>query len=91
MGIILEEVQARETCEGTKILTPRPVIPPRMLSNNNNNNPTSSSLVTNSNPAVKCVYCGEVHYSAACKKVVSVKERDFETTGKMLQLFKAQS
>ena len=73
MGTILEEVQARETSEGAKILTPRPVIPPRMPSNNNN--PTSSSLVTNSNPAVKCVYCGEVHYSAACKEVVSVKER----------------
>ena len=73
MGIILEEVQARETSEGTKILTPRPVIPPRMPSNNNN--PTSSSLVTNSNQAVNCVYCGEVHYSAVCKKVVSVKER----------------
>ena len=73
MGTILEEVQARETSEGVKILTPRPVIPPRIPSNHNN--PTSSSLVTNSNPAVKCVYCGEVRYSAACKKVVNVKER----------------
>ena len=72
MGTILEEVQARETSEGAKILTSRPVIPPRMPSNNNN--PTSSSLVINSNPAIKCVYCGEVHYSAACKKVVNVKE-----------------
>ena len=72
MGIILEEVQARETSKGTKMLTPRPLIPPRMPSNNNH--PTSSSLVTNSNPAIKCVYCGEVHFSAACKKVVSVKE-----------------
>ena len=71
MGTILEEVQARETSEGAKILTPRPAIPPRIPSNNNN--PTSSSLVTNSNPAVKCVYCGKVHYSAACKKVVNVK------------------
>ena len=55
------------------MLTPRPLIPSRMPSNNNH--PTSSSLVTNSNPAIKCVYCGEVHFSAACKKVVSVKER----------------
>jgi len=73
MSTILTEIEARETSEGARILTPRvTVAPPKMQVGGFN--PTASSLVTNGF-SVRCVYCGETHYSASCKKVASVKDR----------------
>ena len=72
MDTILKEVEAREASEGAKILTPWPAVPPR--TSHNGNGSTASSLITNTHN-IKCVYCGEIHYSAACKKVTSIKER----------------
>ena len=62
MDTILKEVEAREASEGAKILTPRPAVPPR--TSNNGNGSAASSLITNIYN-IKCVYCGEIHYSAA--------------------------
>ena len=72
MDTILKEVEAREASEGAKILTPRPAVPPR--TSHNGNGSTASSLITNTHN-IKCVYCGEIHYSAAYKKVTSIRER----------------
>ena len=72
MNTIQKEVEAREASEGARILTPRPAIPPRNTPNGNGS--SASSLITNTQN-IKCVYCGEIHYSAACKKVTNVKER----------------
>ena len=72
MSTILIEVEARETSEGARILSQKSVVHPK--THVGGFNPTANSLVTN-NYTVKCVYCGEAHYSASCKKVVSVKDR----------------
>ncbi|XP_065895895.1 uncharacterized protein [Dysidea avara] len=72
MSTILTEVEARETSEGARILSQKSVVHPK--THVGGFNPTANSLVTN-NYTVKCVYCGEAHYSASCKKVVSVKDR----------------
>ena len=72
MRTILTEVEARETSEGSRILTQKSVAHPR--THISGSNPTASSLVTNGY-SVRCVYCGEAHYSASCKKIASVKNR----------------
>ena len=70
LDTILKEVEAREASEGAKILTPRPALPPR--TSHNGYGSTASSFITNTH---NIKYCGEIHYSAACKKVTSIKER----------------
>ena len=72
MSTILIEVEAREISEGARILSQKSVV--HSKTHVGGFNPTANSLVTN-NYTVKCVYCGEAHYSASCKKVVSVKDR----------------
>ena len=72
MDTIQKEVEVREASEGARILTPRPAVPPRNTPNGNGS--SASSLITNTQN-IKCVYCGEIYYSAACKKVTNVKER----------------
>ena len=75
MDAILKEVEARETSEGARILSTtctRPTVLPRTPLSSNSS--TASSLIASSQ-TVKCVYCGDSHYSSACKKIVSLDER----------------
>ena len=71
MSSILTEVEARETSEGTRILSQKSVVHPK--THGGGLNPAASSLVTDSY-SIKCVYCGEAHYSASCKQVSSVRD-----------------
>ena len=75
MDAILKEVEARETSEGARILSTsctRPAGLPRTPLSSNSS--TASSLI-GSSQTVKCVYCGDSHYSSACKTIVSLGER----------------
>ena len=72
LQIIQQEVEARETSEGTHVNPNRvPSHPPRAPVNHN---PTTSSFVTNSG-TVRCIYCNGEHYSASCMKVVNVNDQ----------------
>ena len=69
---IKQEVEARETSEGTRVNPSRATF----LSNRTptNSNPTTGSFITNST-GIRCVYCNGDHFSASCTKVVNVKDR----------------
>ena len=71
MDTIQKEVETKEANEGARILTPRPAVP---TSNTPNSNGSSASSLIINTQNIKCVYCGEIHYSAAYKKVTNVKE-----------------
>ena len=72
LQIIRQEVEARETSEGTRVNPNRvPFHPPRAPVNHN---PTTGSFITNGG-IVRCVYCNGEHYSASCMRVVNVNDR----------------
>ena len=68
--IIKQEVEARETSEGTRVNPSRATFLPNWTPTNT----TTGSFVTNST-GIRCVYCNGDHFSALCTKVVSVKDR----------------
>ena len=67
LGVIKQEVEAREACEGTKL---KPHLRPNTTPNTNH--PTAGTFVTNG-VGIQCVYCKGQHYSASCDKVQDVK------------------
>ena len=72
LQIIRQEVEARETREGTRVNSNRvPSHPPRTPENHN---PTTGSFITNIG-TVRCVYCNGEHYSASCTRVVNVNDQ----------------
>ena len=66
LGIIKQEVEAREASKGTAVnLTWIPGQPPQ------NNPSTASSLVTNN----RKLQCDEEHFSSSCGKITTAKDR----------------
>ena len=69
MDLVKREVEAREASELVKLNSLRP--PAR---NQTPPQPSASTLLT-SGTSIKCVYCGECHYSASCAKFKTSQER----------------
>ena len=69
LGVIKQEVEVREACEGTKL---KPHLRPNTTPNTNHS--TAGTFVTNG-VGIQCVYCKGQHYSASCDKVQDVKAR----------------
>lgn len=69
MDLVKREVEAREASELVKLNSLRP--PAR---NQTPPQPSASTLLT-SGSSIKCVYCGECHYSASCAKFKTSQER----------------
>ena len=67
LGVIKQEVEAREACEGTRL---KPHV--RQNTTPHTNHSTASTFVTNG-VGIQCVYCKGQHYSASCDKVQDVK------------------
>ena len=69
MDLVKKEVEAREASELVKATSLKPPVrnqPPFQ--------PSAATLLT-SGPSIKCVYCGECHYSASCSKFKTSQER----------------
>ena len=71
MTVIKREVEAREASEFVKLHQPKQSVSPRGFLPIT---PTAATLVTNG-PSIRCVYCGEPHYSASCVKFRTPQER----------------
>ena len=74
LGIIRREVEARELSEHIKADSERKIKPPSRFPS------TTTSLAAqgqqgNQTHSVKCAYCGQLHFSASCEKVVQPSER----------------
>ena len=67
LGVIKQEVETREACEGTRF---KPHV--RLNTTPNTNHLTAGTFVTNG-VHIQCVYCKGQHYSALCNKVQDVK------------------
>ena len=67
MELVKREVEARETSELVKSTSMKPP-------NRSPINPSASALLTRGS-YIKCVYCGESHYSASCSKLKTPQER----------------
>ena len=75
MKVIREEVEARETSEGSKVSQLNlPVSSNRRQVSGQRSIPSASTLVSNE-VHVQCAYCDGSHYSASCSKVGSTKDR----------------
>ena len=71
MEVILKEVEAHESSEGTKIksqpVNPKPPTP--------GHSPSISSAFMTQGHNIQCVYCGGQYYSASCERVKLTKDR----------------
>ena len=75
--VIKVEVEARETSEGVKLGTSRPIgqSPYRNPSSTYPTQSTASALVSSNQFKIRCAYCGEDHFSASCSKITDISDR----------------
>ena len=78
LDTIKSEIDAREASKGTKssgVENRKPTINPK---HNNRNFPPSASALVAKGPKefkIRCAYCGNLHYSASCDKVLDCESR----------------
>ena len=74
--VIKVEVEARETSEGVKLGTSRPLRQPpyRNPSSTYSTQSTASALVSSNQFKIRCAHCGEDHFSASCLKISDISD-----------------
>ena len=74
--VIKVEVEARETNEGVKLGTSRPLGQPpyRNPSSTYPTQSTASASVSSNQFKIRCAYCGEDHFSASCSKITDISD-----------------